>query len=231
LTFDMDYDDAFVLWINGREVARVNVAGSAGDPVSHNVPAESGAGSSQVWTETLRGADLPVLAGTNVVALQMFNVSLTSSDLEMDLEMTVLEGSTVAGDGDGDGMADAWEMEKLSGTASDGRIDSDGDGALDVEEYVLGTDPDDETSYLAVSLSMSNGSPVVSFPALAVGGTGYEPGLMRHHRLECRLALGVGAGLWQAVPGHEDIVGANVTYVAQTSGAELAYYRVRVWLE
>ncbi len=45
------------------------------------------------------------------------------------------------GDGDSNGMADAWEVQNLGGTGSDPYFDSDSDGLDDFTEYAFGGDP------------------------------------------------------------------------------------------
>jgi len=46
-------------------------------------------------------------------------------------------------DTDGDGMADAWELEHFGNLDRDGSGDFDGDGISDLDEYLNGTDPSD----------------------------------------------------------------------------------------
>jgi hypothetical protein len=64
-------------------------------------------------------------------------------------------------DADQDGQADAWEAAHgLSSTdATDRNLDSDGDGMLNWQEYIAGTDPTDAISYLRVdSILVKNGA-------------------------------------------------------------------------
>jgi hypothetical protein len=85
---DVDYDDGFIVWINGVEVVRENAPATLAHdglaPLSH----ESG---------TFTPFDLPapstfLVSGTNVIAVQAFNQSLGSSDFEIDLDLLDPEG-------------------------------------------------------------------------------------------------------------------------------------------
>ncbi len=48
---------------------------------------------------------------------------------------------SIPGDTDGDGMADAWELQYFGTLTRDGSGDHDGDGLTDLAEYQSGTDP------------------------------------------------------------------------------------------
>jgi hypothetical protein len=87
LELNVKYDDGFIAWINGNEVLRVNVPGAAGSPVAYNgvAAAEHEAAAFEVF-------DLPnpatyLSSGTNVLALQVFNLTISSTDLSFDLEL------------------------------------------------------------------------------------------------------------------------------------------------
>jgi len=223
------YDDGFILWINGAEVARHAMAGVPGSFVAYHATATNAVGDGTAWTKTLTGSALPVLDGTNTLAIQVFNASVGSSDLTMDVELAVTWSAAPGADADGDGLPDDYENAWLSGTGQDATGDKDGDGVDNLSEWVLGTDPDDDgTDTLELATGIAAGSLVVSFPTLAAGGTGYV-GLTRHYGLQQRTEA---AGPWTDVPGYADLVGTNQT-VSYTNPAPSAatQYRARVWLE
>jgi hypothetical protein len=88
----VDYDDGLVAWLNGVEVLRVNVRGSPGDPLAFDGRAggehESGA------FEVVDLADPAgyLRTGDNILAVQAFNSTLTSSDFSFDMEILDPEG-------------------------------------------------------------------------------------------------------------------------------------------
>lgn len=88
LIFNIDYDDGFVAYLNGTEIARVNL-GAAGQ----EVPFDQGTGDQLHEATMWEGGspelfDIPnpqeiLVEGTNVLAIQGHNVSLTSSDMSL----------------------------------------------------------------------------------------------------------------------------------------------------
>lgn len=82
-----NYDDGFVAWINGVEIARANVA--AAHPTYTNLAsAAREAGVFESFPVTLSPTDY-LVTGTNVLAVQVFNASLSSSDLRWDAQLRV----------------------------------------------------------------------------------------------------------------------------------------------
>ncbi|NQV14185.1 CotH kinase family protein, partial [bacterium] len=83
ILFHMDYDDAYVAYMNGVEFSRENI-GSPGSPVYYNSTADN-------YTEPslVQGIDLPpiqvpldlLVEGNNVLSIQVHNYSISSSDL------------------------------------------------------------------------------------------------------------------------------------------------------
>ncbi|MBN1996939.1 lamin tail domain-containing protein [candidate division KSB1 bacterium] len=83
----VDYDDAFVAYLNGREIARSNI-GIPGNPVSYNQPADGDHEARMYDGGDLEKFDIGnALAylknGENVIAIQVHNKSATSSDMSL----------------------------------------------------------------------------------------------------------------------------------------------------
>jgi len=79
LQLQIDYDDGFVAYLNGEEVARSENLGAPGTPVSWNTLA-SPTHEAGTPEEYALPADL-ILQGRNVLAVEIHNGSLSSSDL------------------------------------------------------------------------------------------------------------------------------------------------------
>jgi len=71
-------------------------------------------------------------------------------------------------DGDGDGMADAWEMAVFSTTTNSGAGDPDLDGMSTYQEYITGTQPNSGLSVLRITnIVRSVGSTSVAWPSVS----------------------------------------------------------------
>lgn len=84
LALVVDYDDAFVAYINGREVARsAGAPGAPGDPVAFGARSRSSheAGTPETFVLTLSPGLLA--KGSNVLAMVALNESIDSSDLSL----------------------------------------------------------------------------------------------------------------------------------------------------
>ena len=83
MTVVADYDDGFILWVNGNKALSVNApanpAYNSVAPANH----ESGTGASFPVSASL----LSLREGTNYIAVQIFNVSSSSSDFYFDMEI------------------------------------------------------------------------------------------------------------------------------------------------
>ena len=86
-------DDGFVAWINGTEVRRVNMPGASGSAVTTATLANNAAEPVSFTTYDLPAPPSYLVAGTNVLAVQVFQSSLGSSDLgfECSLESILSE--------------------------------------------------------------------------------------------------------------------------------------------
>jgi hypothetical protein len=90
LELKVDYDDGFVAYLNGTEVARRNVpAGFRPYNSTASVTHEASGGTNGNAPETIPLNAFPgsLIAGTNVLAVQGVNISLASSDLTMIVEL------------------------------------------------------------------------------------------------------------------------------------------------
>ncbi len=80
LVLGVNYDDGFVAYLNGTEVARPGLGGSTGTPVPYNTLATSHEAGSEEQFEIPKSL---LVVGTNVLAIQAHNAALDSSDLSL----------------------------------------------------------------------------------------------------------------------------------------------------
>jgi 3',5'-cyclic AMP phosphodiesterase CpdA len=81
LTLRVDYDDGFVAYLNGQEIARRNMPGPTGSFVPFNVPATNSHPVGLVEEIDVSAFAGWLAQGTNVLAIQAHNVSLKDFDL------------------------------------------------------------------------------------------------------------------------------------------------------
>ena len=85
MTLTVDYDDAFVAYVNGVEVMRTDLLLGLGVPPTYDQLANAGGGSNHEGDQTeifdFSAAIPELFAGTNVLSFQHHNVSLASSDM------------------------------------------------------------------------------------------------------------------------------------------------------
>jgi hypothetical protein len=80
------FDDGFVVWVNGDEVLRVSVPGNPGfpgfpgDPVTYTTLASTTNEATAFFTLDLPNALSVLVPGSNVIAVQVFNVSTNFTD-------------------------------------------------------------------------------------------------------------------------------------------------------
>ncbi len=87
LLLHIDYDDGFIAYINGQEIARANI-GTPGEVIPFDRPADEGheavmyqGGNPEYYEISNPGSIL--VEGNNVIAIQGHNISLTSSDMSL----------------------------------------------------------------------------------------------------------------------------------------------------
>ncbi|HEY2760716.1 MAG TPA: FN3 associated domain-containing protein, partial [Pirellulales bacterium] len=115
LKLRMKYDDGFVAYLNGMEVARRNAGGTAGTPLAYNA---SGTDHPDAQATVFEDIDISafknlLLAGNNVLSIQGLNSSNTSTDLLIlpELDATTVVSQTV-------GFMNPATPGAINGTAS-----------------------------------------------------------------------------------------------------------------
>lgn len=83
ITFLADYDDGFVIWINGKEATRQNSPATISNTALALVNHDPGTPVSFV----INTSDLSINEGINTLAVQIFNVTLGSSDIYFNLSI------------------------------------------------------------------------------------------------------------------------------------------------
>jgi hypothetical protein len=78
--FEANYDDGFVIWLNGVEIARYN----APDVLSVNGVAPVAKESGDIIRFTVNLSETPLQEENNIIAVQGFNAGISSSDFFMD---------------------------------------------------------------------------------------------------------------------------------------------------
>jgi hypothetical protein len=120
LALSLQRDDGAVVWLNGVEVWRQNMPASGS--ILSNTPASSvasGADESRWWTTTA-AANL-LVPGTNVAAVEVHQISLSSSDLIFDFSLEGINDNArpvIAAPNDSL-LSEAPASVRLSATASD----------------------------------------------------------------------------------------------------------------
>jgi hypothetical protein len=123
-------------------------------------------------------------------------------------------GRTWARDENRDGMPDDWQAlhwgeNRANWPSRD--LDSDGDGASNLEEFMAGTDPTDASSVLRVELVPTEQGPRLTWNS--------QPGLVYQAQMSTDI------GLWQNL-GEPRFAPGTVDSVALTGPDAAAYYRV-----
>jgi hypothetical protein len=83
LFLDIDYDDGFVAFLNGNEVARVNVDGNSGDLVPFDSVADASHEAGTAERFDISAFRDRLIAGNNVLAIVGLNQAIDSSDFSL----------------------------------------------------------------------------------------------------------------------------------------------------
>ncbi|MEM7261901.1 MAG: lamin tail domain-containing protein [Planctomycetota bacterium] len=81
IRISVEYDDAFVAYLNDEEIGRDNLEGDTGEPVAHDARALEAQTSRQFFN--LSGRNTGLRLGRNVLAIQTHNRSLFSGDFQI----------------------------------------------------------------------------------------------------------------------------------------------------
>jgi Tol biopolymer transport system component len=158
----------------------------------------------------------PVIsADGSTIVFESYASDLGSGDYNNAKDIFVLRLG--AGDSDGDGLPDDWELAYFNGLGRDGSGDFDGDGHTDMMEFRAGTNPNSDTSVLQVIslISLNTGQTTILWSAV--------PG--KTYRIQYKDQIN--DSTWSELAG--DIAPSDVTgtKVDQSVGASFnRFYRV-----
>ena len=158
----------------------------------------------------------PILgADGRTVLFQSFASDLVDRDFNANRDIFALRLG--AGDADGDGLEDDWEMTYFGTLTRDGSGDFDGDGLTDAQEYRAGTDPASGASVLRVlTLTLPGGAGTTVLWSAVPGKT---------YRVQSKDSAD--AAVWSEFPGLVTAPGSTASYVDTTgSPSGHRFYRV-----
>jgi len=224
LTFHVLRDDGAVIYLNGIEVARSNMREGIVDYLTMADRVVGGNEEDTFFPYPTSADDL--VEGTNLLAVEIHQISSSSSDISFDLSLDTEVGEF---DEDGDEMPDYWEVLTFGTTNRSGGGDGDHDGMSNYEEFVAGTDPIDPESNFSLWVANEGGEVVVHYKRVAIRDAVLAP-TARYYTLES--SIDGTAGSWQAVPGHRSQLGddSSPSYL-HLGGEPTKFFRLRVWIE
>jgi len=137
LNLGLEYDDGAVVYINGDEVFRTSNMGSAGSFVSSSSLASSTVSDAVPENFQISASDLK--SGDNVVAVEVHQATVDSSDVSFDLSLSTIGGSSAscAGAGAPNAVDDSYEITEGSKLIT---IPSDEAPLVDFEQFWLFND-------------------------------------------------------------------------------------------
>jgi hypothetical protein len=154
-------------------------------------------------------------------AEQAYSVGERGEVLRLDFGSPVI-------DGDGNGLADLWELANFGATGQNPQA-INANGRTTLENFIAGTDPHDVASRFKVNADIEGGERKVWFFACAATGVGYA-GMTRFYTLERSPDLTNGS--WSGVPGFIDVPANDQTVIHLSPlVGPAAFYRGSVRLE
>ena len=158
----IDYDDGFVAYLNGQEIARRNT-GAAGSFAWHDQEAFNAKTAAGAETIVLGAGNTRLLTGVNVLAIQVHNSDVTNGQLRCDAALRLAGGATLVA------SADPWSYFVGTHEPAGGLYD----GTDFAAGYPLGPDWT-QNAYADAAWTLANGA--IGYDA-AAAGTEYRPQL------------------------------------------------------
>jgi hypothetical protein len=202
-----------------------------------SVIAEGTAPLSYQWwfnqTSRLDGETDSTLTLTEVQPAQAGGYQVVVSNAYGSVTSSVAMLMVTSADSDCDGMPDDWELYfKLDPyDPTDAGLDGDGDSLTNLQEYLAGTNPANDTGKPGLEIYLTAEREVVvrwlSVPAI---GPGYD-GKTRYYDLLSR--TNVASGDWLGVPGLTNLPAVVSDWLSHTNASSdlERFYRLRVRLE
>ena len=132
--------------------------------------------------------------------------------------LTILRTSHIA-DLDGDGSSDTWERVYFGSTNAPAALpnhDADGDGLLNWQEFVAGTDPTDAQSALRLHAALENGVVRLRFASTET----------RYYNIE--RTSDVSSNLWPTLVRNLPGTGASIAVEDRWPATQQVFYRLKV---
>lgn len=138
LNLGIKRDDGAVVYLNGSEVFRTNMPAGT---IQHTTLASNADDDGEDVIQSTIPVSL-LVNGENVIAVEVHQATVDSSDLSFDLELNAVLSATKPGDANGDGRVDGLDYlrwrNNYGRTTSAGHTEGDfnGDGIVDGLDYV-----------------------------------------------------------------------------------------------
>ncbi len=153
----------------------------------------------------------------------------SSSSWNSYTEVTI-EAQSSMEDADADTLPDRWETTRFGNLSGNAGTLSDTDLLPDGNEYIAGTDPNDELDVPELSMDLAAGGTIeLTFATRAALGPGYT-GLERKYAVEQTSNLL--SNEWVGVTDWTDTLGDNLLKTVKlTPTSPTTLYRLRIWLQ
>jgi hypothetical protein len=155
-----------------------------------------------------------VIAGLMPASVHTFRLAFELTDGRTSLASAPVTSQTWARDGNFDGLPDDWQTQYWGTSPANWpgpQVDSDGDGATNIQEFLAGTDPTDPNSVLRIQISTTSQGPRVQWNT--------QPGLVYQIQASPDLSSWNNIGTLRFAPGTNDSM-------AVAGAGAAAYYRI-----